>query len=198
MNLVLRAHHTSVHDSFREQAEKKLGRLDRYLPRIDDVVVEVAREDTKAAAHRYTVQVTVRAGDAILRAEERGADPRVALDEAVAVLSRQAQRHGKRLHDWHRRGAAAEAGEGHAAASQAPARETRDEDGTESIDEYIAGKVVRVKRFDAKPMSQEEALAQMDLLGHDFFLFLNARSNDYALLYKRNDGGYGLLEPERA
>ncbi|MHB8684440.1 MAG: ribosome hibernation-promoting factor, HPF/YfiA family [Dehalococcoidia bacterium] len=195
MNLVLRAHHTSVHDGFREHAEKKLGRLDRYLPRIGDVTVEVAREDTRAAAHRYTVQVTVRAGDAILRAEERGADPRDALDAAVAVLARQAQRHGKRLHDWHRRGEGADEGRG--AALEAPAREARGDEGDDSADEYIAGKVVRVKRFEAKPMSQEEALAQMDLLGHDFFLFLDAASDGYALLYKRNDGGYGLLEPER-
>jgi hypothetical protein len=53
----------------------------------------------------------------------------------------------------------------------------------------------RIKQFEAKPMSEEEALAQMDLLGHDFFLFLDTRTNDFALLYKRNDGDYGLLAP---
>ena len=67
----------------------------------------------------------------------------------------------------------------------------------DEFDEYVAGNIVRVKRFDAKPMSHEEALAQMDLLGHDFFLFLDAATSDYAVLYKRRDGGYGLLTPAR-
>ena len=66
-------------------------------------------------------------------------------------------------------------------------------EGEEEFDEYLLGKVVRVKQFEAKPMSQEEALAQMDLIGHDFFLFLDADSNEYALLYKRKEGDYGML-----
>lgn len=193
MNLVLRTHHTSVHDDLRDHAEKKLSRLDRYLPKLGDALVEVTREDTRAAAHRFRVQVTVRSGDAILRAEERSADPQTALDLAVGVISHQAQRHGKRLRDRHRRGEAPIAAE--ETPARAPQREQRGDD--DSVDEYIAGKVVRVKRIEAKPMSQEEALAQMDLLGHDFFLFLDSSSNEYALLYKRNDGGYGLIEPHR-
>ena len=56
---------------------------------------------------------------------------------------------------------------------------------------------MRIKQFEAKPMSEEEALAQMDLLGHDFFLFLDTRTRDFAVLYKRKDGDYGLLAPER-
>jgi putative sigma-54 modulation protein len=68
----------------------------------------------------------------------------------------------------------------------------------DEVDEYVLGRVVRAKHFEAKPMSQEEALAQMDLIGHDFFLFLDAATNDYALLYKRKEGDYGLLAPRRA
>ena len=70
-------------------------------------------------------------------------------------------------------------------------------EGDDEADEYLLGKIVRMKRFEAKPMSQEEALAQMDLIGHDFFLFLDASSGDYALLYKRKDGDYGMLAPHR-
>jgi putative sigma-54 modulation protein len=69
--------------------------------------------------------------------------------------------------------------------------------GDGEADEYIAGKVVRVKQFEAVAMSQEEALAQMDLLGHDFFLFVDAASGQYSVVYKRKDGGYGLLSPSR-
>jgi putative sigma-54 modulation protein len=187
MNLNIRSHHATLPDGLHEHAEKKLGRLARYLPRLDDVVVEVEHEETRSAAHRYAVQVTVHSGGSILRAEERGVDARSAFDAAVDVVARQAQRHGKRLRDRHRAGAAKI--EAEVEPESAP-------DDDES-DEYLMGKVVRVKHFDAKPMSQEEALAQMDLLQHDFFLFLDAGTGDYALLYKRKDGDYGMLSPRR-
>jgi len=82
-----------------------------------------------------------------------------------------------------------------AAALAAPVGRPEPDD---EVDEYVLGRVVRAKHFEAKPMSQEEAMAKMDLIGHDFFLFLDAASNDYALLYKRKDGDYGLLAPRRA
>ena len=196
MNLTIRAHHTSAMPDFREHAEKKLERLDRYLPRVGEIVVEVGHEETRAAAHRYTVQVTVHAGAAILRAEERNADPRVAFDAAAATLSRQAQRHSKRLHDRHRAGGGRSEDVAGRERRPDPRAAERDVEPDE-VEEYIAGRVVRVKRLDVKPMSEEEALAQMDLLGHDFFLFLDSTTSDYALLYKRRDGGYGMLAASR-
>lgn len=193
MNLTIRSHHTAVFDDLREHAETKLSRLDRYLPRLGEVVVEVEHEETRSAADRYSVQVTVHSGDTILRAEERAADPRSALDLAASVIARQAQRHGKRLRDWHKRALPDEPASVGPGARQ-PAAHDADED---EFDEYIAGLIVRVKRFDAKPMSHEEALAQMDLLGHDFFVFLDSSTGDYGVLYKRREGGYGLLTPAR-
>ena len=192
MNLTIRAHNTREHDDLRDHAEKKLARLERYLPRVNDVTVEVEHEETRSAAHRYAVQITVHASGAILRSEERAADPQTALDRAADVLGRQAQRHKKRLVGRHRTGDVREL-----APEPEPAGEIAPENDDE-FDEYLLGKIVRVKHFEAKPMSQEEALAQMDLLGHDFFLFLDAASNEYALLYKRRDGDYGLLAPRRA
>ena len=104
MNLNIRAHHTRVSDDLREHAEKKLARLERYLPRINDVTVEVEHEETRSVAHRFAVQITVHAAGAILRSEERAADPQAALDLAAEVLGRQAQRHKKRLVGRHRAG----------------------------------------------------------------------------------------------
>ena len=185
MKITLRSHHAAIGDDLQAHAEKKLSRLERYLPRLGNAVVEVEREETRAAAHRFAVQVTVHAAGAILRAEERAADARTAFDLAAGVLSRQAQRHGKRLRDrWH----------GAAAGKPAPAPEPAEE----AVEEYRGGRVVRVKRFEAKPMSRDEALAQMDLLGHDFYLYLDSATGDYAVLYKRRDGDFGVLEPERA
>jgi putative sigma-54 modulation protein len=184
MNLIVRSHHTTVDDDLREHADRKLRRLERYLPRLDDIVLEVEHEDTKAAAHRYRVQVTARAAGAILRAEERGGDPRNALDAVVDRLSQQARKHTRRLR------------------GRFPTREAAPEAPVEGVepedeDEEALGRIVRVKEFEAKPMSQEEALAQIDLVGHDFFVFLDSATGDYAVLYKRRDGGFGLLTPRR-
>jgi ribosomal subunit interface protein len=193
MNLNIRSHHTSVDDGLRAHAERKLARLERLLPRVDDVIVEIEHEETRAAAHRYAVQVTVHSGASILRGEERAADPKIALDRAAEVISRQARRHGKRLHARHRSGANKE----WLAAADVPAGPDEPHAADADVAEYILGKVVRIKQFEAKPMSEEEALAQMDLLGHDFFLFLDTRTRDFAVLYKRKDGDYGLLAPQR-
>jgi putative sigma-54 modulation protein len=192
MKLTIRTHNTSAFADFHDHAEKRLGRLEHLLPRVDDMVVEVAHEETRQAAHRYAVQVTVHAGTSILRAEERSADPRVALDAAAEALARQARRHKKRLHDRNHANVTKEA-----AAAAVNAAASAGDPADEEVEEYVLGKIVRAKHFEAKPMSQEEALAQMDLIGHDFFLFLDSASNDYALLYKRKDGDYGLLAPRR-
>jgi putative sigma-54 modulation protein len=193
MNISIRTRHTTLFDDFEPLAAEKLGRLERWLARPADAVVEVAKEETRAAAHRFTVQVTVHSGATILRAEERAGDPRIALEAAADVLARQARRHKARLKDRHQpMGGKQVAAEALAAPDSAIPGDGDDED------EYVAGKVVRVKHFEAKPMSTEEALAQMDLLGHDFFLYMDASSGDYSLLYRREDGDYGLLAPRRA
>ena len=190
MNLTIRGHHTTIYDELRDVAERKLARLERFLPRVGDVTIEVKHEETRSAAHRYTVQVTAHASGSILRAEEQAADPRTALELASDVLAQPARRHKKRLYDRHR-------GPGARGMIEEPPPAAVEPEDDEEFDEYLLGKIVRVKHFEAKPMSQEEALSQMDLLGHDFFLFLDASTNDYALLYKRRDGDYGLLTPRR-
>ena len=189
MTTTYRARHTTIDDDFKDQAEGRLQKLERWLHRIDSTAVIVAHEPTRAAADQFSVEVTVHSGGLILRGEERGPDARTALDAAADAVARQAQRHRSRLTASHRRGRQKDAAADVGAQPAAPT------DG--AVDEYIAGKVVRTKTFEAKPMSQEEALAQMDLLGHDFFLFQDAATGGYALLYKRKDGGYGLLTPSR-
>ena len=194
MNVIIRSNHATVPSDLHDYAQKKLARLERLLPKVDDVIVEVEHEETRSAAHRYAVQVTVHSGGAILRGEERADDPKIALDLAVDVIARQARRHQKRLHDRHRSGQNKEWVATNAANAAQVEPEQQDAGDTA---EYILGKVVRVKQLEMPPMSEEEALAQMDLLGHDFFLFLDARTSEFAVLYKRNDGDYGLLAPRR-
>ena len=195
MNHTIRSHHTTVFPGFEGHANKKLERLERLLPRVGDVVVEVAYEETRSASDRYAVQVTVHSGTSILRAEERGADPQVALDLAADVLSRQARRHKKRLDERHHPHGAKEAA---ADALNSPPRLASVPSQQEEEDEYVLGNIVRVKHFETTPMSHEDALIEMDLLGHDLFLFLDSATNEYAVIYKRKDGEFGLLAPRRA
>lgn len=190
MEVSVRGRHFDVPDQVEERARRKFGRLDRYLPLLRDAVVEVdmAREQTKEPDRRFVVRATVSGNGVRLRAEERAARPETAVDLAAHVLTRQARRHKQRLY-----------GRGRTALPKEVTRElARHAASPEAEDEEpdILRQVVRVKRFPVKPMTTEEALEQMELLGHDFFLFLDADVRQFALLYRRRAGDYGLIIPE--
>ncbi len=192
MELTFRSRHVTVTDSLREYTDRKLSRLSRYLPPVDEAVVELKQEGGENA-RRYVVQLTVNCDGTYLRAEERGPRLLPAIDAAADVLSGQARRYKEKVYhsDKHVKARrAAQAGKG---AEPKEAEEEREEDGEAEI---ILGRVVRVKRFPVKPMSEEEAIEQMELLHHDFFLFFDADANTYALLYRRREGDYGLIIPE--
>jgi putative sigma-54 modulation protein len=195
MDLNIRTHHTTLPPGFEAHAEKRLARIERLLPRVDDATIDVSYEDTRAVGHRHGVQITVRSAGAILRAEERAGDPETALDLAADVLARQASRHKKRLYDSHHPHGVKEAAADRANAPEPMARPAVQPD---EEDEYVMGNIVRVKHFEAPVMTHEDALVQMDLLGHDFFVFRDATSQEFAVLYKRRDGQFGLLSPRRA
>ena len=185
MELTFRARHVDVTDSLREHTSRKLSRLGRYLPLVDEAVVELEQEGGENA-HRYVVQLTVNCNGTYLRAEERGPRLLAAIDAASDVLSRQVRRFKERSYLSERRASAKEAARG----EQPPLEEDEVEE------ELVLGKVVRVKRFSMKPMSEAEAIEQMELLGHDFFLFFDADANTYALLYRRRESDYGMIIPQ--
>jgi putative sigma-54 modulation protein len=191
MEVVFKGQELAADERLQAYARQRIGRLDRYLPAAREAVVEVRREKTRAAQQRYVVQVTVNVNGTFLRAEERAAEPRSAVDDAADALGRQIQRHkhksyrsGRSTHD------ARHAEEATLAAEEGGAGDDLDDE------DLVAGKVVRVKRFALKPMSVEEAVEQMELLGHTFFLFYNADDNSHALLYRRRDGDYGMILPQ--
>jgi len=123
--------------------------------------------------------VTIDSNGTLLRSEERGENLLTAIDKVVEVINRQIERYKGKLYDKGRGSSLARAEFSEEAAEEQPAR-----------------KVVKVKQFTVKPMSAAEAIDQMELLGHDFFLFFNAESEELNLLYRRKDGNYGLIEPE--
>jgi putative sigma-54 modulation protein len=162
----------------REYVERKVEKLDRYLPSIDEARMELKVEDTRSADHSQVAQLTVRVRGAILRAEERTNDMFASIDAVLDKMYRQIGRYkGKRQDRWH------------ATAEELPIEEPLEEP---------AGEIVRVKRFELSPMSPEEAIEQMELLGHRFYVFLNADEEAVNVVYRRDDGDYGLLQPEHA
>jgi len=192
MELTFRSRHVTVTDSLREYTTRKLSRLGRYLPLVDEVVVELKQEGGENA-RRYVVQLTVNCNGTYLRAEERGPRLLPAIDAAADILSRQVRRYKEKVYHTDKHLKAKGAALAGKAAVAEEAEEEREEDGEAEI---ILGRVVRVKRFPVKPMSEEEAIEQMELLHHDFFLFFDADANTHALLYRRRAGAYGLIIPE--
>ncbi|MFQ5997330.1 MAG: ribosome hibernation-promoting factor, HPF/YfiA family [Dehalococcoidales bacterium] len=158
--------------------ERKLGKLNRHLPNIMEAKVEITDEKTKSPQQHFVVRVTVAGNKTSFHGEERGQDLFQAIDKVTAIMTRQLE---------HYKGKRYEKGRGNSFARGEFSEET------ETIK---APQVVKVKRFAIKPMSVTEAAEQMELLGHSFFLFLNADTEEFNLLYQRKDGNYGLIEPE--
>jgi putative sigma-54 modulation protein len=191
MELTFRSRHVTVTDSLRKYTSRKLSRLGRYLPPVDETVVELKQEGGENA-RRYVVQLTVNCDGTYLRAEERGTVLLATIDAAADVLSRQVRRYKEKVYHSDKHIKAREA----ALAGKAVVPEEVEEEEPDEETEIVMGRVVRVKRFAVKPMTEEEAIEQMELLHHDFFLFFDADAGTYALLYRRREGDYGMIIPE--
>ena len=165
-----------VSDSLKARAEKKLNKLDRYFNKEAETLIRFRQQ----RGGRNIAEITVSVDGLILRAEENSNDMYLSIDRAVDKLESQIRRYrtklGKRV------------------------REARAEVPEEVVEptfqQEVNYDVVRVKKFSVKPMDVDDAITQMELLGHNFFLFVNAETSAMNVLYRRNDGTYGLLVPE--
>jgi putative sigma-54 modulation protein len=174
-----------ITERIQDYIDKKVSKLDRYLPGIEEARVDLAYiKSARSAADRQVAQITVRGKGFILRSEERADDIFAAIDIALSKIQRRIERYkGKRY-----RGR----GNGKPAAEFVLEQEIEEED-TGELQPIIA----RRKQFLLTPMDELEALEQMELLGHEsFFIFFNANTNSINVLYRRRDGSYGLIEPE--
>ncbi len=171
-------------DNTREYVEKKAAKLERYLQEIDEIHVELSHAKTaRSATDRQVAQITVRGKGFILRTEERADDVHAAFDTALDKMQRQIERYkGK-----HYRGR----GDGRSAAEVAEEEWPVDDETGE-----LLPLIARRKKFVLVPMTEDEAVEQMKLLGHDnFFVFFNVEQNSIQVLYRRRNGTYGLIEP---
>ena len=179
MQVIISAKNMNVSPRTEEYVRRKIEKLDRHLTEPVEARVELATESTRNANQRQIVQVTLHKNGTIIRAEERAAETNTAVDAVVDKLDKQIRRY-KDKQVRKRRVSAVVA---------ADAAEAEAESDTEP-------RIVRTKRFKTPPLSEDQASEQMELLGHSFFLFLNERTGELNVLYRREDGNYGLLEPE--
>jgi putative sigma-54 modulation protein len=170
-------------DNTRDYVEKKAAKLDRYLQEIEEIRIELSHiKSARNAQDRQVAQITVHGKGFILRSEERADDIHAAFDTALDKMQRQVDRYkGKHYHGR---------GDGRSAAEVVEEEMPVDETGE------LLPLIGRRKKFVVLPMTEDEAVEQMRLLGHDnFFVFFNAEQNAIQVLYRRRNGTYGLIEP---
>ena len=172
MKFIFTERRVNISDEIRAYAEKKLSKLDRYFKNEAQAVVTVGQERGKE-----WLEVTVKYDGTLFRATEKNDDLKAAIDLVQATIDRQIRKNKTRLERRFREGAISF---------------DADFDDTDIEEEEF--EIVRTKKFPVKPMATEEAILQMNLLGHQFFVFRNMENDAFSIVYRRHDGGYGLIE----
>ncbi len=172
MNVIINGRHLEVTPALRSYAEEKIGRFDKYLSNITEAVVTLSVDK-----FRHKAEVLLKVNGVKIQAEGKTEEVYSAIDQVVDKLEKQVIKYKEKQHDY-RKG------------------EKR------TVETHAAGRVepetiIKRKQFTMKPMSSEEAVNQMELLDKDFFIFTNERSGDINVVYRRNDGNYGLIEPAK-
>ena len=225
MEVTIRPKNFKLSSGIESQIRRRVERLPRHLDQLESVEVILSQQPTRLTPQRfqYVAQLTVHTSHNLLRSEVADPELLTAVDQVMSRLARQIERFKGRHYRRHKgspglgkssaeiasKGELPEAPNVVEMASQAPNPAQPAEEiptsasnaynngvAPEQIAEDEVGAIVRVKRFNVKPMFPEEAIEQMELLGHSFFVFWNAADERMCVLYRRKDGDYGLLEPE--
>ena len=174
MKIIISGKNIEITEGLKTAVQDKIGKLDKYFS--EDTVAKVILSVEK---ERQKIEVTIPMKGSIIRSEQVSNDMYVSIDLVKEILERQLKKYKKKLTDKKQN-----------ALSFSQAFMEKDEEEDEEI------KIVRTKRFDIKPMYPEDACIQMELLGHDFFVFCNAETDQVNVVYKRKGNSYGLIEPE--
>ena len=183
MKTNLKARNVELDDRLRGQIERKLRRLDRITHESAEADVELIGHASHATDSAQVAEVTLRNNGEVVRSTASGATPIAALDIVIDKLERQVVRTKERPGSVRKRHS-----------DEIESVLTREALGTVEADEGRP-QVVKVKRFDMQPMFEEDAITQMEELGHAFFVFLDAETEQVAILYRRTDGNYGVIQP---
>jgi putative sigma-54 modulation protein len=178
MRLQVKGKNLEVSESIRSYAEQKLGKLGRQLADPTQVELELSLERNPSIAARHVAEATIWTKGPTLRAREASPDMKASIDQLVDKLERQVTRYREKRQRGRSR-----------------------DNGAVPVEANPAGQgeaeplIVKTKQFAVKPMSPEEAVLQLELVGHDFFVFRNAESGEVNVVYRRREGNYGLIEP---
>ena len=176
MEIKIRGEKLKITDSMKEYVEEKIGKLDKYLENSDNVYANVI---VKVRGHEQTVEITIPLKSFILRSEETKEDFYAAVDKTIDKLERQVRKNKTRL-----------------MSKQVKPSYDFNFASIEEEEEKETNKVVKRKTIEVKPMNEEEAILQMELLGHQFYMYKDSETNAPCVVYKRNDGNYGVIESE--
>lgn len=176
MKLTMTGKQIELTQGLKDRIEDRFSKLDRYFHKETEATVTLSVQREK-----QVVEATVYSGSLIVRVEEATDDMYISIDNAVDILERQLRKHKTRIEKKLKKDNFEAA-----ALAQIPF--------SEAIEEEKEFKIVRTKRFATKPMSPEEAILQMNLLGHQFYIFSNAETGESNVVYKRKNGDYGLIE----
>ena len=194
MELRIRTNGVKVTPGMREFIDRRMSSLDKLAEHVVDAHLELRTEENRTGIEMTIAQLTLHTGRHVLRAEEHDREPAKAVDAAIDKLASQVRRYVDKRKTRKKRGIPPHM------VSDIPAEFTAVDD-FQSDTSTVTGEaaeeveVVRTKRFEMKPMVVDEAIDQMELVGHDFFLFHNIDDNQLNVLYRRRDGTYGLLAP---
>lgn len=178
----------AVTPAMRERIVNKMGRLDKYLDRLQEIEVELCREHTRDANHQSHVEATTHVLGRTIRVTANDDEMYAAVDQAVDKLYRQLNRQKERVKSHHGSKLADTLSPPETALPEAP------ESVVSPVDEEPVA-VVHIERLNVKPQFEDEALLEMDAQARNFFVFLNARTEQINVLYRRADGSFGLIEP---
>ncbi|NMC27738.1 MAG: ribosome-associated translation inhibitor RaiA [Syntrophomonadaceae bacterium] len=189
MRMEIRGRNIEITDALKDYTTKRLAKLDKYLDeaRIAQVALSVEGEKHKEM-HKVEVTIPLNLNNLLLRGEVSADNMYAAIDLVVEKLDKQIEKHKTKIYKKHR-GVGLKA----LAAEEMAALTAAQPSGKENNAEKY--KIVRTKRFELHPMDEQEAIMQMGLLGHNFFMFYNANTGNINVVYKRTDGNYGLIEP---
>lgn len=180
MRLHVKGKNVEVSDSIRQYAEDKMSKLNRQLHELTEVELELSVEKNPSISANQVAEVTVWTKGPTLRVTEASSDMKSSIDQLTEKLLRQVKQYRGKRRNRQVRGNGIPPG------------------GSMSIpDEEDTGQqIVKTKQFSMKPMNAEEAVLQLELIGHDFFVFRSDETQDVNVIYRRKNGGYGLIEPE--
>lgn len=189
MDIKIHGRNVDISNDIQSYLDKKFNRLSRHLPQMMDATAEIKRTSSRAGEDRIAVQITLTVKGQVLRAQRRGSTVREAVDTAVDVMDRQIRRYkGRRYRSNQQRKSLRDIPDG---LVPEPDEEVPSPDEMEDM----PIKVVRRKRFPMVSMTVDDAIAEMELLNHSFYLFRNVETGSYSVVYQREDGDYGLIDP---